>query len=213
MVHADVGAVQGQVIVLGHAPVPARVVLIVHPALFVLILKPLLRAALRLAVQADDAVCPVGHGGMDKDVEHVLPLPQDIVGAAADNDASALLCQLQDDLPLHTPQKVRGGHAVHHSGHSLSRQGIGQQALAHGELPPLLDEPGVKAGLFRHGLDQLLIVIFPAQALGQGLAHAASAAAKLTADGDDPFFHKSSSFVQPVPRPKGSTGGRPLFPR
>ena len=74
-VDAQHAGVQGDVVVLGHAPLPVGVVLIVHPAAGVLVLQPLLRGLLRLAVQPDDAVGPEGDGGVDEGVQAEADMP------------------------------------------------------------------------------------------------------------------------------------------
>ena len=60
---AHQAGVQGQVVVLAHAPVPVGVVLVIGPAALVLLLQPLLGGQVGLAVQPHHPVRPEGDGG------------------------------------------------------------------------------------------------------------------------------------------------------
>ena len=94
--NADQAGIQGDVVVLSRTPLPVGVVLVIHPAAGVLVRQALLRGLLRLAVQADDAVGPELHTGVDEGVEAVVTVLQDVVGAPAHNDAWALVRQVPD---------------------------------------------------------------------------------------------------------------------
>ena len=190
-------------VVLSRTPLPVGVVLVIHPAAGVLVRQALLRGLLRLAVQADDAVGPELHTGVDEGVEAVVTVLQDVVGAPAHNDAWALVRQVPDHPVLDGPQEVRGGHPAHGSGNAAAQKGVGEAVLAGGELPLFLNELGVKAALQRHLFDQLLVVIGDAQPLGDRLSDGAPAASELTADGDDLLFHGQNLLVMMGGPPAG----------
>ena len=123
---------------------------------------------------------------MDKDLQAVLPLPENIVRAAAHDDAGPLVRQVQNDLALDDPQKVVGRQAVHGVAAAHARKGIGEQVFpGRSVLPLLLHKFLVKASGHGHLFDQLLVVVGHAQQLGHPLAHGAAAASELPADGDD----------------------------
>ena len=96
----------------GVPPGHIRIHLIISSPALVLVPKPLLRRLLPLTVNLHDALGALFHIRMDKSGQAVRLLPQDIVGAAADDNARSFLRQLQDDLPLEQPQLVLGGQAV-----------------------------------------------------------------------------------------------------
>ena len=93
-VNAERTAVEADVIILRLPPDAARVVLIIDLALLVLLGETLLRCLLRLAVALDDAAGAAGHVRTDEHMQAVLPVAQDIVRAAADDDALALFRSL-----------------------------------------------------------------------------------------------------------------------
>ena len=129
------------------------------------------------------------HAGVDKGVQTVGAVLQNVVGAPANNDAGTLVCQIPNDVMLDGPQKVSGGHAAHDTRDAPAQKGEGKVGLAGGKLPLLFNVLGVKAALQSHLFDQFLVVVWDAKALGHRLADGASAAAKLPTDGDDTFLH------------------------
>ena len=127
-VHAERAAIEANVIILCLPPDAARVVLIIDLALLVLLGETLLRCLLRLAVALDDAAGAAGHVGTDEHMQAVLPVAQDIVRAAADDDALALFRQLLDDLALRDIELIVHGEVV--VAVALGRGQIEQQAVA-----------------------------------------------------------------------------------
>ena len=126
---------------------------------------------------------------MDEGVQAVLPLPEDVVGTPAHNDAGPLLRQILNDPVLDGPQKVGGGHAPHHARRSPAQKGVGKAVFPGGGLAALLDEFGIEAALQSHLLHQLLVIAGDSQPLGHGFPDGAAAAAEFPADGDDVLFH------------------------
>ena len=128
-------------------------------------------------------------------MEAVVPVLQDVVGAPAHNDTGALVRQVPNHPVLNGPQEVRGGHPAHGPGDAAAQKGVGEAVPAGGELPLLLNELGIEAALQRYLLDQLLVVVWDVQLLGDPLADGASAASELAADGDDLLFHSQNLLV------------------
>ena len=198
-VHAERAAVEADVIILCLPPDAARVVLIIDLALLVLLGETLLRCLLRLAVALDDAAGAAGHVGTDEHMQTVLPVAQDIVRAAADDDALALFCQLLDDLALRDIELIVHGEVV--VAVALGRGQIEQQAVAGvGIFAVLLDVLRRKAAALCDLIDQLAVIERIAELLCDLLADAAAAAAEFTADRNDilhdgfpPFF-----YIQPA---------------
>ena len=194
-VHAERAAVEADVIILCLPPDAARVVLIIDLALLVLLGETLLRCLLRLAVALDDAAGAAGHVGADEHMQAVLPVAQDIVRAAADDDALALFRQLLDDLALRDIELIVHGEVV--VAVALGRGQIEQQAVAGvGIFAVLLDVLRRKAAALCDLIDQLAVIERIAELLCDLLADAAAAAAEFTADRNDilhdgfpPFFY------------------------
>ena len=129
-------------------------------------------------------------GGVDKHVEHIRPLPEDIVGAPAHDDAGTLFRQIHNHPALHHPEEVGGGQAVHMLPGAVARESVGQQALpGGGVLPLVLDELLIEAGFHRHLLHQLLVVIGHVQQLRHAVAHGPAAGTEFPTDSDDLFPH------------------------
>ena len=180
-------------VVLAHAPLLTREVLVVDGALFVLVAQALLRAFLALTVKPNNAVGTEGKIRVNEHIHHVLALTQDVIRRAADDHAGLLLRNLQNDLALNAPEEIGRGHAAHHAGCAGEIERIRQRIACGGKLTVFLDIFRIKAAFQRNLFNQFFVVILDAQLLGQLLADAASAAAKLTSDGDDAFlFHKNS---------------------
>ena len=139
-----------------------------------------------MAVQAHNALGTVGLVGIDEHVQHVRTILKNVIRAAPKDDAGAFIGQIQDDLALHGPQKIRRAEralrAVKYRQHGKNRP-------AGGVFAALLNEFGIKARLFGYGLDQLFIIIGNAETLGHLMGDGAAAAAKLAADGDNGLCH------------------------
>ena len=192
--HAQFGGIQADVEVLGVAPVAAGVVLVIDLAALVLLGQTGGGSLLGLAVELDDAVLAELVIGVDEDVQSIFPVLQDVVGVTANDDAGALVRQLEDDAALDIPQEIIGAQAIHDAGDALGGEGVGEEALAGGMFAVLLHVIGGEAGLDGDLFDQLLVVEGDAQLLGHQTANGAAAAAEFTADGDDLLFHKITSF-------------------
>ena len=82
-------------------------------AALVLVLQTLLGGLLPLTVDLDDALGTELHIRMDEDLQAVGLVLQDVIGAAADDDAGAFFGQSGDDLILVRPENVLVGGAEH----------------------------------------------------------------------------------------------------
>ena len=159
VVLAQNAGIQAEVVVLGHTPGAAGVVLIVHTAALVLFGQTLLGALLGFAVQSDDPVS-LGCGiGMDKDMEDIGTVLQYVVSVTANDDTGTLLSQLQDHVALDVPQEVGCGKAVHDTGDALGGKSISQSAGCRSVLTVLFDKFGSETGLQSHLLHQLKLIV------------------------------------------------------
>ena len=177
-------------IILCLTPVAVGVVAVVDTALVVLVSQTLLGALLGLAVFFHNALGAVLHIGMDKHVQAVFAILQNVVGAAADDDARTLIRQSADHIGLADKQLVSHGHGVHH-GQGIGGNGdIEQETVGHRCIfACFFDEVCVEAAFFRHLIDQFLVIIRNVQALCNFFADGAAAAAECAADGDHFLRH------------------------
>jgi hypothetical protein len=126
---------------------------------------------------------------MDKGLQDIRSVPQDVVCAAADNHAGFLVCELLDDLQLGQSDIVLGGKTAFVTG----QEGIRKPASVNRVLTGFLDIVTIKAGFLGNLLDQLLIITRNAEFLRHFLADGSAAAAELPADRND-FLHTVPSF-------------------
>ena len=96
-------AVQRQVVILGVAPLHVGVEAVIRRPALVLIPQALLRGLLPLAVDLHDAVGAERHIRMDKDLQAVCLILQNVVRAAAHDDAGTFFGQFRDDIVLMLP--------------------------------------------------------------------------------------------------------------
>ena len=88
---------------MGASPVARRVVLIIDLALLILLCEPFFRRFITRAVAFNDPFCAAFHIRMDKDLQAVSLILEDIVGAAAHDDAGTLFRQGD---PVYSPEKT-----------------------------------------------------------------------------------------------------------
>ena len=169
--------------------------LVVYPAALVLFVQAGFRALFRFAVKAHDPVCAELLIRVDKGVQAIAAVFQDVVGVAAYDHAGALFRQLHDHIALDVPKKICGRQPAHDPRHTLGGKGIGKHALTRGMLAVFLHIFGSKTGFQRNLVYQLLIVEGDTQLFSNLTANAAAAAAKLTADGNDLLFHSITSLM------------------
>ena len=103
--YSEPSRIKAHIIVFRVAPLTVGVVLVIYFTLLVLVVKALLRFFLAFAVQSYNAFSARFHIGVDKYVENIVPVPQNVIGAAADYNAG-LFREFQFYLPLHAEQKV-----------------------------------------------------------------------------------------------------------
>ena len=161
---------------------------VIQRALFVLLRQALGRRLIRFAVKQHNTLGPVVLTGVHKHIEHIVPVLQNIIRAAAHDHAVAFFCQIQNNLALHRPQIIRRRQSVHHLRRTNGRKGVGQAALAGGILAGLLNIALGKTGFLRHMAHQLLVIIIPAQRRSNSLAHGAPAGAELSTNGN--YFYR-----------------------
>ena len=164
-------------------PLHVGVEAVIRRAALVLIPQTLLRGLLPLAVDLHDALGTERHVRMDKNLQAVRRVLQNVVRTASHNDAGAFCGKVRDDLVLMLPENVLVGGAEHPVG-----KGRGQEA-AGSILSRLLHIVRCEAGLLCHLLNDLRIIAGDAQLFRHPFANGASAAAKLAADGNHSVFH------------------------
>ena len=180
---------------------------VIQRALFVLLRQALGRRLIRFAVKQHNALGPVVLTGVHKHIEHIVPVLQNIIRAAAHDDAVLLLSQFPDNLALHLKE------------HILRRLPLLDLGAA---LIEGLEQPGV-AGLFiligeqflpylgplRRQLQQFPVIVGKPQRLTELPSDLAAAAAKLSAQCDHMLFHRNtpSSFSMRIQRQEPSAEG------
>ena len=90
LVYTQHAAVQRQVVVLRMTPLHVGVETVVGGAALVLVTQALLRGMLTFSVHLDDTLGTEFHIRMDKDLQTVRLVLQNVVGTAPDDDAGAL---------------------------------------------------------------------------------------------------------------------------
>ena len=103
---AENTAVEANVVILRLSPVAPRIVFIIDLALLILLREAFFGRLITFAVTLDDPLCAAVHIRVDKNMQAVLPIPQNIVRAAPDNHAVSLCSKLLDDLRLLDIQAV-----------------------------------------------------------------------------------------------------------
>ena len=153
---AEAGGVQHQVVILRRAPGAVGVALAMGAALAVDLADFVGRLLGGHAVIGGHAVDAVLFRGTDEHMQAVFKIPQDIVGAAADDHAVFLLRNILDHLALRHKQHVCGGQRVFGVGKPLTGQ-IGKKAEG-GALLVGLDEVGGEAAFLGGQFDQFFII-------------------------------------------------------
>lgn len=122
---AQVTTVQAKVVILRHAPGLTGVVLVVDLAAFILFSQSGFGTFFAFAVKPDDTIGTEVVICMDKYVQAIRAIFQNIVGVSSNDDTGAFLSQLHDGATLDAPQKISGGQPVHHARDTLMRKRIG----------------------------------------------------------------------------------------
>ena len=106
---AQFAAVEAEIIILTAAPGAAGVVFIKDLTLFVLFLKTLFGGVVTLPIEADDAIGTEGGIRKDKDMQCVRAVMENVVRAAADDDAGALFGKMFDEIIFHDEELIGKG--------------------------------------------------------------------------------------------------------
>ena len=149
----------------------------------ILVAQTLFGRGFALAVHLDDALGAEFHVGMDKDFETVGGVAQDVVGAAANDDARFFLGKIGDDLVLDFPQIILVGGAE-----STIPEGGGQTTVGR-ILTGILDVVFVESALCGNLANELVVVAGNTQFFCGLFADCSATAAEFPADGDDSVFH------------------------
>ena len=156
---------------------------VVGRAALILVAQTLFGRGFALAVHLDDALGAEFHVGMDKDFETVGGVAQDVVGAAANDDAGFFLGQIGDDLVLDLPQIILVGGTE-----SAVPERRGQTTVGR-ILTGILDVVFVESALCGNLANELVVVAGNTQFFCGLFADCSATAAKFPADGDDSVFH------------------------
>ena len=128
--------------------------------------------------------------GIDEELEGVLLLQQG-VGGPADKDAVPFFGQFPDQPGLERENVHRGVGHRRDLGKALGKMDRVARA-GRAVLELVVQEVRVHAGLFGEGGDDLAVIVVIAQFVGQAFSQFPSAAAELTAHGDDVSHDVSS---------------------
>lgn len=180
--------VDAKVIGFGFAPGAAGVVAVVVGAAFVdavdVVFGFFFGEALTLCDPRDSGF----QGGVEEDFEAAGLGPQDIVRAAADDDAGFRGREATDDGSLGEEGLVAHGDVVLVEEIAAACDGCGgeiEEKAGGGLFFGFFDELGGEAALFGGELEEGFVVTGDAETLGDGCADFAASAAVLAADGDD----------------------------
>lgn len=88
---AQRAGIQGDVVILGLPPLHVGIESVIGGPAFVLVLQPLFRGKLPFPIDLNNSLCPEIHVRMEKDLQAISGIPQDVVRTAADNNAGFLL--------------------------------------------------------------------------------------------------------------------------
>ena len=163
--------------------------LIVDLAALILLLQTSLGTLLRLTVQTHDTVSAVVHIRIDKCMQAIVAILQNIISVSTHDNAGTLISQLQDHAALDAPQEIGGRQTVHNTGNTLRSKHIRKEALTGGMLAVLFNKLRCKAGFQCYMVNQFLIIEGNTQLFSQLSANGTAAAAEFTANGDDLLFH------------------------
>ena len=194
LLHPQNSGIDTKIVILCHTPGSSGIMLIIDSAPFILLVQAGFGTLLRLTILGNDPLRTKILIRVDKYMECIVTVLQDIVRIATYDHTRAFIRQLEDHTALNIPQKIRCGQTVHNAGNALGRKSIGEQASAGGMLTVLLHKFGCKTGLQSDLVDKLLIIERNTKLLGDKTTNATATAAKLTADGNDSFFHTIASF-------------------
>ena len=186
---AQSAGAKANIIVLSLAPGTTGVVLVVDLAALILFMQTGLGALLGFAVKTNDAVSTVVHIRIDKCMQAIITILQNVISVSAYNDTGAFICQLQNHTALNAPQEIGGRQTVHNTGNTLGSKHIGKKALAGGMLTVFFDKLGSETGFQCNLVNQFFIIEGDTQLFSQLSADGTAAAAEFTAYGNNLLFH------------------------
>ena len=106
LINSQHTAVQRQVVILRVTPFHIGVEAMIRRTAFVLVAQALIRGLLPFTTHLDDAFGTEFHIRMDKDLQTVRLVLQNVVGTAPDDDARFFFRKLRNDLILVFPQNI-----------------------------------------------------------------------------------------------------------
>ena len=190
--------VQAQIVCPGVAPLHAGDAAVIFGAVLIHLFNLLFGFVLADAVDFGDVVDAVLHVRGEEDADAVGIVPQEVVGAASNDDAASAAGKFTDQPALHTDQLRLGGDII--KSHAVSAIGDREDVL-HKVHRPLVDAGQiclVHVEFFGGAGQNFTVVIMNVKAPGKLLADHSAAAAALSADGDDEslvFIHTNTSFI------------------
>ena len=104
----DGAAVQADIIILGHTPCSAGVMLVINAASLILFLQPSQGALFGITVKADDTLLAKFHIRIDKGMEAIRAVFENIIRVSANDNAGAFFGKLQNHAALNIPEEIRG---------------------------------------------------------------------------------------------------------
>ncbi len=196
LLHTQVSAVKADIIVVGPAPLTVGKVLVVCGSLLILVSDALLRLRVALSVSRDDSLGTVIQVCIEEDVEDTVEFLEDVICAAAYDDAGlAGIGDLDDLLALDRVDVIRRRHAVHDAGCSCCLEAVGYDGVAGGILAVGSDIVSGEACLPCDPVNDLPVVVFEAEIFRKELTERPSSASKLSADSDDLDCHSTGLLI------------------
>ena len=172
-------------VVLGMSPFHIGIETVISSAALVFIPQTLFRRFLSFTVFLHNTLRPLLHARMDKHIQAIRFLPENIIRAAPDDDAGAFFRQLFDYPALDIPDLILICQA-----HAAICKHCGEPS-AGGGFSFLPDIVGSIAALLRDLLDQLRVIARDSQLLGNHFPDGTSAASEFAADGNHSVKHGS----------------------
>ena len=172
-------------------PFSAGKMLIVCASPRIFILQPEFRRFFTFSVQPYNTFRTEFGICMNKNMQAVRILPQDIIRAASYNDTASFLRQFQNCLTLHDPKIVGGIQPVHGILSSGRCKHIGKSGFSRRIFPLFFYILRCKTCFFRHLFDQFFVIVWNLQPLCRLLSYTSSSAAEFPADSNY-FVHQKN---------------------
>ena len=191
---AELAGIDAQVIVLRHAPLLSRIKAVVIRAALIGFVDDMLGSGFVDPVTLHRLLLAILHVGIDKDVDTVRVISEDIVGTATHDDTGFILGDFFDDLVLEQIELVVHGKISHNretAAEAVHSRREGVEEAVGGFFVDALEDLRTDTAIFCGERDQFFVIKGDAKLLREHLSDSSSAAAELSADRDDKPFHNT----------------------